>query len=97
MTDFECKLDLTFRGVELRDDTFHYVKHCSRSALAALGLRDRRVQVLLERERLADRVRAYVAVDDGPTTLRARGADADELIAVRNAFARLEIHRAHAS
>jgi hypothetical protein len=49
------------------------------------------VSVLLERSRLGDDVRAYVAIDDGPGVLRARGRDADELLAIRNAFARFDV------
>lgn len=82
-------IEVTFRSVELRDETIWFVQRCCRQTLTSLPPRERRVHVLLERAWHSDQVHARVVVEDGAQTLGVHGRDLDELLAIQNAFASL--------
>lgn len=80
-------LDLTLRGVELREETVFFVRRCFRRLQRELARSDERVSVLLERAEGSLAVRAFVAVGEGESPSVGSGEDPDELLATSCAFA----------
>lgn len=82
-------LDLTVRGVELREETLFYVRRCFRRLQQELAREDERVSVLLERIEGSVAVRAFVALGEHESLPVGYGEDPDELLATSCAFALL--------
>ena len=78
---------LTFRRVPVQEETLQYVRHCYRRVERDLAMRFALVDVLVERSE-AGSVRASISLG-APPVLRVEDEDPDELLAIRNAFARL--------
>lgn len=78
---------LTFRRVPVQEETLQYVRHCYRRVESDLAMRFALVDVLVERSG-AGSVRASISLGV-PPVLRVEDEDPDELLAIRNAFARL--------
>jgi hypothetical protein len=78
---------LTFRRVPVQEETLQYVRHCYRRVESDLAMRFALIDVIVERSP-AGRVRASISLG-APPVLRVEDEDPDELLAIRNAFARL--------
>lgn len=78
---------VTFRRVPVQEETLQYVRHCYRRVESDLAVRCTMVDVIVERSP-AGRVRASISLG-APPVLRVEDEDPDELLAIRNAFARL--------
>jgi hypothetical protein len=79
-------LHLTFRGIEICEETIWYVRSLCRHAAAALTS-PARFEVTLERAEGLNDVHATVRAIAWRGTVEAVQIDPDELLAVRNAFA----------
>ena len=79
-------LELTLRGVEVREDTIAFVRRCCRALSPRPSPAWDRVWVYLERRPDWREVRAHVRVEDGDDAWIARSEAADERLAIRCAF-----------
>jgi len=79
-------LHLTFRGIEICEETIWYVRSLCRNAAGALSA-PARFEVTLERPDGLNDVHATVRAIAWLGSVEAVQVDPDELLAVRNAFA----------
>ena len=88
-------VEITFRGVRVSDETVRYVMRCVARMHRRRGQADEHTWVLVERHRPGE-IQVVVAVMPtiGAEPVIELGTEADPLLAVSNAFARLEHRRA---
>jgi len=93
----QAQLEITFRGVEITDDTVHFARRCGRLLARQIDDPPERILVMLERPSGSQYFRAHVALaeEGGPV---GTWTDWDELLALNHAFAvlgeRLRVRRA---
>lgn len=88
--DLPLELGVTFRGVDVREETVYFARRCGARLRRRSPGSDERIEVFLERAAGSSVVKAIVVWSAGGDLLVAHGEDPDELLALSNSFASLE-------